>query len=225
MKINTLNLTDNLDSLTGLVVVIDVLRAYTTACYILKNGTKRLYPVGNLQQARSLKKQNPDWILIGERNGEKLPDFDYGNSPTTLEKVNLKNKTVIFTTSSGTRGITKIPKADEVLTGAFVNASAIAKYIKKSKASEVTFVCTDSRWKNNEDYKLAEYISDLLLNKKPSFEEIKEHISNHKAADGFLRSNYFPNSKKDFELCFTLDTFNFVIKTMHDEDRVYLKKI
>lgn len=225
MKINTLNLTDNLDSVTGLVVVIDVLRAYTSACYILSNGAKKLYPVAELDDARSIKRKHSNWVLIGERNGFKLPDFDYGNSPAVLEKVNFKKKTVIFTTSSGTRGISLLIKADEILTGAFVNAKATADYIKKSKHSEVTFLCTDSRWKNNEDYKLAEYISDLLLDKEPDFEEIKDFISEHKAADGFLRSNYFPNSKKDFELCFTLDSFDFAIKVNSNEKQISLEKV
>lgn len=225
MQIKTIDLSSDLNSITGLVIVIDVLRAFTTACYILENNASLIYPVADLEHARALKKDHPDWILIGERKGIKLADFDYGNSPAELENVDFKNQTVIFTTSSGTQTVEKLHSANEIITGAFVNANAIVNYIKNNSFSEVTFVCTDNRWKDNEDYKLAEYISDLILDNQVDFNKIKNHIVNHPTADGFLKKPFTPNSKKDFELSFDLDKFDFVISAEHDGDHVYLKRI
>ncbi|GIK83544.1 MAG: hypothetical protein BroJett025_01660 [Patescibacteria group bacterium] len=224
MKLHTANLTDNLSKITGLAVVIDVLRAFTTSCFILNNGATCIYPVSDLDLALKLKEKNKDWVLVGERNGLKILGSDYGNSPTELEKVNLENKTVVLTTSAGTQAVDKLVSTDKIITGSFVNALAIARYIKRNNFAEVTFICTDNRWTDNEDYKLAEYISDLVLGKNPNFERVKQHIIQHKCSDGFLRNPFTETSKTDFDLAFDVDRFDFVIEAQHDKDHVYLIK-
>lgn len=225
MKIKTLDLTADLESITGLVVVIDVLRAFTTACFILNNNASLIYPVASLDHARTLKSEYPDWVLIGERKGIKLPDFDHGNSPAELENINFENKTVIFTTSSGTQAVEKLHNAEKIITGAFVNARSIANYIKNNNFDEVTFICTDNRWTDNEDYKLAEYVSDLISSKKVDFNKLKQDIINHPCSDGFLRNPYTKNSINDFNLSFELDKFDFVITAQHDDHHICLKKL
>jgi len=72
-----------------LVIVIDVLRAFTTACYAMNNNPKDYIVVGDLNLAYKLKDENPDYILIGERKGLKLSGFDYGNSPTEIKDLEL----------------------------------------------------------------------------------------------------------------------------------------
>jgi len=225
LKIKTVSLSDDLSKITGLAVVIDVLRAFTTSCFIIENKAKCIYPVSDLIDALKLKEENNDWILIGERKGLKVEGSDYGNSPTELKRVNLENKTVILTTSAGTQAIDKLVNVDKIITGAFVNVGAIAKYIRKNNFDEITFICTDNRWLDNEDYKLAEYVSDLVLDKNPSFEQIKKYIINHPTADGFLRKPYTKTSKSDFNLAMQINRFDFVIEAQHDRDRVYLTKI
>ena len=88
------------------LVLIDVLRASTTICQALKSGARAIIPVLEPSEAAELRsKIGVDvTILGGEREGIKIDGFDLGNSPSeyTIEKV--KGKTVIFTTSNGTRG-------------------------------------------------------------------------------------------------------------------------
>lgn len=134
-------------------------------------------------------------------------------------------------TSSRTQPIKKLIKADKIITGAFVNASAIVKHIKNNNYEKVTFICTDSRWNDNEDFKLAEFVKNLTnndknLNKEEEFAKIKQHMINHPAAAGFLKTPLTEYSKEDFELAFNLDKFDFVINIENKNGKlVNLEKI
>lgn len=196
----------------GITVVIDVLRAFTTSCYIFANGAREIISVADLDEAYEIKKTHPSYLLIGERKGIKPTDFDWGNSPAELKHVSFKHKTVILTTSAGTQGIHKAIHADEVITGAFVNASAIASYIQKRNPDHVTLLCTDDLHPENEDVMCAKYIMSLLHGHPIDFPKIQTHMKSHPSADGFLLHPMTKWSKIDFELCMTCDTFDFVIK-------------
>ncbi|MBL7972076.1 MAG: 2-phosphosulfolactate phosphatase, partial [Prolixibacteraceae bacterium] len=105
MKIEILQLLEGAKKSQGLTVIIDVFRAFSTACYAFDAGIQRIYPVGDLAEAYRLKEQNPGYLLVGERNEKKPEGFDFGNSPSQLLNTNLNGKTMVHTTSSGTQGI------------------------------------------------------------------------------------------------------------------------
>jgi 2-phosphosulfolactate phosphatase len=135
MNIQILHLLEGARQAAGLTVIIDVFRAFSTACYVFGNGAERMIPVGDLELAYALKCQNPRNLLIGERGGERPPEFDYGNSPADIEHVDFTGRTVIHTTSSGTQGIANATQADEIVTGSFCNAGAIVRYIQRGNRS------------------------------------------------------------------------------------------
>ena len=128
--------------------------------FFIANGAKQLFAVGEQNIAYTLKKQHPDYILAGERNEIMLEGFDYGNSPANIEHIDFTGKTVVHTTSAGTQGIANACYADEILTGSFVNALAISKYIKKQNVSVVSLVCMGKAALSptEEDTYCAEYI-------------------------------------------------------------------
>jgi 2-phosphosulfolactate phosphatase len=70
----------------GLTVIIDVFRASTVGSYVFGNRAERILPVGKLEAAYEFKEQNPDFLLIGERKGQRPPNFDFGNSPTKSKR-------------------------------------------------------------------------------------------------------------------------------------------
>ena len=195
----------------GITVVIDVLRAFTTACYLSANGATKIISVADLDAAYALKRARPSYILIGERKGRKPSDFDWGNSPAELKNISFEGKTIILTTSAGTQGIHKAMHADNVITGAFVNAGAIARYIQKQKPQFVTLLCTDDWHPENEDVTCAKYIVSLLRGHPLDFHKIQTYLKTHPCADGFLRHPMTKWSIKDFTLCMRIDTFNFVL--------------
>ncbi len=147
MHIDILDLIEGAKQARGLTVIIDVFRAFSTACYVVGNGARQIIPVGDVDLAYKLREENPDYILMGERKGKMLPGFDYGNSPTEIQTVDFSGKTVIQTTSAGTQGFANAKDADALITGSFVNAEAIVAYIKKKSPEKVALVCMGT-WAN-----------------------------------------------------------------------------
>ncbi|MFH1180115.1 MAG: 2-phosphosulfolactate phosphatase, partial [Candidatus Bathyarchaeota archaeon] len=117
MRIKRLSLVDGSKQATGLAVVIDVFRAFTTDAYVMANGAERVYPVATVEEAFELKQQHHDWVLMGERDGKQVPGFDYGNSPYDVKDVDFSGLSVIQTTSAGTQGLFNAYGADEILPG------------------------------------------------------------------------------------------------------------
>lgn len=111
----------------AVVVVIDALRASATATTALALGVRRVIPAGTIAEARSYRGRK-DHLIAGERNGMKLPDFDFGNSPTKLRQHRhlVAGKTLVLTTSNGTRIVRAADGARVILMGTTINAEATA---------------------------------------------------------------------------------------------------
>ena len=227
MNIKILQLLEGAKNASGLTVIIDVFRAFSTACYAFDGGAHRIFPIGDIEQAYQIKLQNPDFMLIGERNEQKPPGFDFGNSPSQLLTANLYGKTIVHTTSSGTQGIANAKKADEIITGSFVNAGAIVKYIQMKQPTIVSLVCMGyaCEYPTDEDTLCAEYIKNELENKSGNFIEMVETIRLGSGARFFDPEKQSWSPQKDFELCLDLNRFDFVLKVEQDSGLNYLKKI
>ncbi len=113
----------------GIAVVIDVFRAFSVAPHAFDRGAARVFPVGEIAEAFELSRRFPGAVLAGERHARKLPGFDIGNSPTEVRALDLSGKVFVHTTHAGTQGLVNASAADEVLTGSFVNISAVHRYI------------------------------------------------------------------------------------------------
>ena len=106
MNIQILHMVEGAKAAKGLTVIIDVFRAFTVETYLMRNNAHRIYPVGDIETAFACKKADPEnTLLCGERKGIMVEGFDFGNSPSQLEHVDLTGKTVVHTTSAGTQGI------------------------------------------------------------------------------------------------------------------------
>jgi 2-phosphosulfolactate phosphatase len=113
------------------VVAIDVLRATTTAVTALVNGARAIRPVAEPEEGRAALAGFPvgEALLGGERYGKPLPGFDLGNSPAEYRPKVVRGKTVILSTTNGTRLLARCAGATEVLLGALVNAGAVAERV------------------------------------------------------------------------------------------------
>jgi len=227
MEIEILQLLEGARKAQGLTVIIDVFRAFSTACYAFDHGIERIYPVGNLEKAYSLKKQNPDYILVGEREEQKPEGFDFGNSPSQLLAARLEGKTMVHTTSSGTQGIANATHADEILTGSFVNAQAIINYIRKKNPAKVSLVCMgySCRYATDEDTLLAVYIKNELEGNPNDFQAMVEQIRKGDGARFFAPEKQEWAPAADFDLCLSLNRFNFVLQVNRENELNYLRKI
>jgi len=179
MEIEILQLTEGAKKAKGLTVVIDVFRAFSTACYVFAAGAEKIIPIEHVEEAFELKKVMSDVVMLGERFERKVPGFDFGNSPTHVMNQNFKGKTIVMTTSSGTKGIANASLSDEIITGSFVNADAIVRYILKKDPQIISLVCMgyEGRYPTQEDTFLAEYVRDKLLGLEPDFDKMKEMLT------------------------------------------------
>lgn len=227
MNVTIYQLLEGAREATGLTVIIDVFRAFSTACYAFDLGVKKIIPVGNIETAYDLKKKDQSLILAGERNERKPEGFDYGNSPSQLVEQNLKGKTLVHTTSSGTQGIVNALGADEIITGSFVNAGAIVRYINKIKPNKVSLVCMGyaCEFPTDEDTLCAEYIKNELQGVSNNFAKMVEIIRKGSGSRFFNPESQDWAPEADFKLCLNLNRFDFVLKAEQNDGLTYLRRI
>lgn len=225
MQIEILQLTEGAKKARGTTIVIDVFRAFSTACYLMAAGAERIIPVEQVEEALRLKEQIPGAILLGERSEKKVEGFDFGNSPTHLLSHDFSGKTIVMTTSSGTKGLMNAIYADEILSGSFVNAGAIINYLKNKKPENVSLVCMgyEGHTPTQEDTFLAEYIRDKIEGRIPDFDHMKETLRTGDGARLLDPANNEWSPATDFDLCLDLDRFDFVLKLEKENGLKVLK--
>lgn len=197
----------------GIAVVIDVFRAFSLAAYAAARGVARIVPVADVEAAYALKREHPDWLLVGERHARPLPGFDCGNSPAQLEAVELQGRTLIHTTHAGTQGLVNVSEADEVLTGALVNAAAIVRYIRAKKPECVTLVRMghEARERCEEDDLCAELLAARLEGRPFDTATIRDRLRSASSARKFFDPACDWAPARDFELCTDVDALDLVL--------------
>ncbi len=228
MNIQILQLVEGARKASGLTVIIDVFRAFSTACYIIGNGAEKILAVGQVETAFRLREKHPEYIIMGERKEKMVPGFDFGNSPYQVEHIDFRGKTVIQTTSAGTRGLVNASGASEIITGSFVNAGAVQQYIQSRSPDAVSLVCMGYGAERpiEEDTCCAEYISRGLNGLKTDYNGMTEKIRETSGARFFDAKNQDYNPSSDFYLCLHLNRFDFILRAKKiDMDMVQLDKI
>lgn len=215
MNIRILQLVEGAQKARGLTVIIDVFRAFTVEAWMSHNHAAAILPVGDIQSALDYRAAHPGTLLCGERGGRMIEGFDFGNSPSVLEHADLTGKTVVHTTSAGTQGIANANGADEIIGGALVNASAIARYIRQKNPDDVSLVCMGLAGKEEteEDTLCARYIKSLLedqpLEDLPAEIDMLKRTSGAKFFDA-EQQDVFPEA--DFHLSTQIDRFHFILR-------------
>lgn len=223
MNIRTFQLIEGARKAIGLTVIIDVFRAFSLECFLFDQGAEKIFPVGKVETAFALREKDSELILIGERNEKIIPGFDYGNSPTQILGKDFTERNLVHTTSAGTQGIVSAVNASQIITGSFVNAHAIARYIKQQKPSHVSLVCMGYSADNEteEDTYCADYITDLLENRNPDFEKMKRIIRETSGKRFFLADKQHHAPQEDFDLCLQPGKFNFVLRASKENNDVF----
>lgn len=126
----------------GIAVVIDVLRASTTITAALFAGAESVIPCGDIEEAKRAAANLPagSSLLGGERGGVKIPDFDVGNSPREYTPEQTGGRTIVFTTTNGTRALKRCEQAERIVIGSFANLKAVVESIGQS-SQPVHLVC------------------------------------------------------------------------------------
>ncbi len=213
MKIQTFYLEEGARNAEGITVIIDVFRAFTLEPYLYAQGAEKIYAVGDVDTVQKLKKQHPEYICIGERDGAIIPGFDYGNSPSSIKGIDFTGKTILHTTTNGTRGMMNAIHASELLVGSFVNAKAIATYIKQKNPNHVSLVAMGWRDRRTEEDDLcARYLTSLLMDDE--LKDIDEQLEALRYSEGkkFFDPQQTAFPQEDFQMCIQKNIFPFFIK-------------
>ena len=200
----------------GVAVVIDVFRAFTTACHAAAAGARPLLPAETPESAMALLELYPDAITAGERYGRPLPGFDFGNSPALLEesRFRLAGRPFIQTTHAGTRGLLAASAAEEVLAASLVNAAATVRYLLAIRAEVVTLV--PMGWTGEEpaeeDDLCADYIAARLRGQTPDTSGFATSLRSATAAAKFFDPEQPWAPEEDFHLCLRMNRFPFALR-------------
>jgi 2-phosphosulfolactate phosphatase len=145
-----------------IVVVIDVLRATSAICTAFQNGIDKVIPVSTVEEALEYKKKG--YLVAAERKGQVVPGFEFGNSPYSYMGKDLNGKTLVITTTNGTKAFHTAEKAKQVVIGSLINLDAVSNYLMHQDKSVLLLA---SGWQNKfclEDTICAGAIADHLIN-------------------------------------------------------------
>jgi len=144
-----------------IVVVIDVLRATSAICTAFHYGVKSIIPISTLEEAFEYKRKG--FLVAAERDGQVVEGFRFGNSPFSYMTDEIKGKTVVMTTTNGTKTINVAKDASTVAVGSLLNLDVLSEWLI-TKHRNTLIVC--SGWKNKfnlEDTICAGAIIEKLL--------------------------------------------------------------
>ena len=211
----------------GVVVVVDVLRAFTTAAYAFDRGAKEIVLVSTVEEAFQLRKRDPRCFLLGEVNGLPIEGFDLPNSPSAVEPLDLEMRRLIQRTTAGTQGVVLATQADHLFVASLSVASATSECIKALSPAVVTFVETGVRAKGGgeEDVACADYISGLLLDAPLDLADVECRVRNSRAAAKFSNSENVDFPETDLGHALKIDQFPFAMKVNREDGLLVLSSV
>jgi 2-phosphosulfolactate phosphatase len=208
----------------GVVVVVDVLRAFTTTAYAFERGALEILMVSTTEEAFALKRQNPDLLLMGEVNAFPIEGFDLPNSPSVIDKQDLRGKRLVMRSTAGTQGVVGAAHADELYVGSLSVAKATATSIRALGPQVVTFINTGVRHRGGgeEDIACSNYIASLLLDEPVDSGEIEKQVRASKAAARFTGADDSDLPASDLEYATRFDQFSFAMKVASKDNHLVL---
>lgn len=211
------------------VVIIDVLRATSVITTALSNGALEVIPKLEIEDALDRRKEN--CLLGGERKALKIQGFDLSNSPLDYAKDKVEGKTIILSTTNGTRAILHSLFADKIVIGSMVNGRAVAQYIHKENKDTV-IVCAGTYGKFSlDDFLCAGKIifdckeigdievEDLAATAYMAYRDNRTDTLSYISMASHYKYLITIGLLEDIKYCFTEDLFDIVPKVdeVHDE--------
>ncbi len=226
MKIKQVSL-DNCAEVSGTVVVIDVIRAFSTAAYAFAAGALEILLVGTVEEALETRTMVPGAWVMGEVGGLKPEGFDFGNSPYEISLQDFSGRRLIQRTSAGTQGIVRSIRAERLLASSFVCARATAELIKRISPESVTFVISgvgpDGR--GDEDAACAEYIETLLRGKTFRIQNFVDRVRKSPPGRAFSPPQVPEEFAFDLEYCLDVDRFHFAMQVQRGGGMLVMRPV
>ena len=208
------------------VVVIDVLRSFTTAAVALANGARAIYPVEGIAQAMTLLGSIEHPVSVGAVcGGDPVPGFDFGNSPSRLMQADLTGKNVVMSTAAGVCGLQRFRQARKLYAASFVCARATAEAIRATSDEEVCFVIT-GEWVDrdgDEDIACADYIESLLRGDPTAPEKFSRRVRESDFGRRFAAGTWPNLPPADLEIAAHADLFEFAMPVRLDGEHLVIR--
>jgi 2-phosphosulfolactate phosphatase len=229
---------DTADLAQGVVVVIDVIRAFSVAAYAFAGGASQIWLVRHVEEALALRTHEPSAVLAGEVNGRKIPGFDFSNSPAQMAQAEVRDRLIIQRTGAGTRGAVSAVNAERLLACSLVNARWTASYaanLAKELGSEISLYPTASLpdefdYPNEDDY-CADYLAALLLGSPDAEAVLEKNIERLRSQGRFnLFARGYPDCPpEDVPRALDVNRFSFAMegvrRSWNDIDYVSLTRV
>jgi 2-phosphosulfolactate phosphatase len=176
-------------------------------------------PIADEEECERMKLKG--YVISGERNGQKIPGFDKGNSPFEYMDENIKGLKIAFTTTNGTLAIEKSKGAKQILIGSFLNLSAVSRYLLMSD-DNILIVCAGWKGKVNlEDSLFAGALVDKLrkhiepdcdapLISQELYHAAKDNMAKILSTSSHVKRLNRLNIHKDIEFCLTPDQYHVI---------------
>jgi 2-phosphosulfolactate phosphatase len=207
------------EAVSGTAVVIDVLRAYTTAAWAFHLGVERIVLTDDVADALRLKASIPGALAL--KDAEPVEGFELSNSPVELKSAgDLRGRVIVQRTGHGTVGAVAAKAAERLYCASFVNAAATAKSLRDSGVEKVYYVITGDQGEAEEDRACAEYIANLVEDSDADAPPYLKRAAASRAAATLrwrVKHGVPGVHERDVEVSLDADRFNFVMKAS-DED-------
>ncbi len=214
--------------LNGAVVVIDVLRSFTTIAYAFAQGAREVIPVDSVEAARELRARHPDALTVGALGGgAPAPGLDIGNSPAKVAALDLGGRLIIQYTAAGTRGLVACDHARVLLAGSLVCATATAAYLRLLQPPSVTLVVTGiwSDRDGDEDHACADLIEALLRGEDPPRAPFAERVRNSDFGRRFTEGTDPNLPQADLDCAAAVDRFAFAMPMNRLRDGLLIRPV
>lgn len=207
------------------VVVVDVLRSFTTMAVALANGARAIYPVEGVAAAQQLATRLGHPVTVGSvGGGDPIPGFDYGNSPAQLRDVDLTGRDVVMSTAAGVRALQKFRRARRLYAASLVCARATAEAIRMEEADEVCFIIT-GEWidrDGDEDIACADYIEALLRGESADPERYGERVRASSFGKRFMSGAWKNLPADDLDLASHADRYEFSMPVRSEKEQLVI---
>jgi 2-phosphosulfolactate phosphatase len=222
MKIRLDSLIEGARRATGVVAVIDVFRAFTTAAVALSNGAEKIVMVADVAEALMLREKGVGEVCIGEVEGRAPAGFDFGNSPFEVAAVDFASRTIIQRTSAGTQGIVAAAAgAERLYAASLVTAGATAQALAAGPPPQISIVAmgNDGLVRADEDELCAMHLRNLIEGRPGDTEALRRLIR----AGGEIARFHDPARPwlhpEDVELALEVGRYDFAIHVALEDGR------
>jgi 2-phosphosulfolactate phosphatase len=211
----------------GVVIVIDVFRAFTTAAVAFAQGVEKIILVAEVEEALALRNQGKGQLCVGEVGGRKPEGFDFGNSPYELSQAaGLSGQTLIQSTRAGTVGVAAAQKAETLYLGSFVIATATVKAVLAQTPVLVSIVAmgAEARQRTDEDEQCALYLRNLFQGRRPNPDAVSHLVRMGQEAQKYddpALPHFHPEDKA---LALQIDKYDFALRVRREDGLLVARK-